>query len=98
MVHTDLKGPLFPVFYEAYPACALTKTKTIRCEIECNNTFQKPHLIKRPNPTSASGGEWVGTVSTNLRTNRILRDGTPVVREEEEERVEFLREGDELRG
>jgi len=85
-----------------------TMTMTIRCEIECKNTFQKPHLIKPPTQHQPSyrGGEGESgeretggsTVSTNLLTNRILRDGVPVVREEEEERVEFFLEGDELRG
>jgi hypothetical protein len=77
----------------------------MRSEIECNSTFQTPHLIERPthlsnlHPPEEGGGR---TVSTNLLTNRILRDGVAAVREEEdedEERVEFLRdEGDELLG
>jgi hypothetical protein len=100
VAHTDLNSRLFPTFYEAYPVSEPTMMKTIRCEIERNNTFQTPHLIKRPSPTSVqpSGRAEGVTVSTNLLTNRILRDGVPVVREEEEERVEFLREGDKLRG
>jgi len=85
-------------------------TMTTRCEIECKSTFQKLYLIKRPvqhqhsyrGRSGGAVGREVGgvTVSTNLLTNRILRDGVPVVREEEEEeeRVEFFLEGDELRG
>jgi len=106
-VHKGLKSRRSPVFYQAYPVYESMTRKMIRSEIECNSTSQTTHLIKRPTHLSAYLYRRIGegvTVSTNLLTNRILRDGVAVVRAEEEEeeaeeRVEFLRdEGDELLG